>query len=348
MTTPAPPRLHYIDFMKGLCILFIVINHADQRIFGLLGEHTNYVLESFRIPMYYFISGVFFKTYDGFGDFVRRKVNNILVPLLFFYLLSCLIICFSQWFAPLQRTFGSFEWSMFIDPLTQRLWRANVPLWFLLSLLEVNIICYLLHQHVSNLWLRWFIVIPLSLFGYYLSANHFNAYFLFDTALLGIPYFMLGSQVKRLGGLEPSRHDRWGWVALLLVLAAIYPFAQEINFWRQVMPNYLYLYAVPTMSILALTWCCKRLRYVPVICYIGRYSLVVLCTHMPIMFLVERCVHHFSINPTSVATSMVTVAVIVLVELPLIWLATRYLPHFTAQKPLFEKGWQLSRLFLVE
>lgn len=345
MTKPASSRLHYIDFMKGLCILFIVINHADQRIFELLGEHTNFVLESFRIPMYYFISGVFFKTYDGFGDFVRRKVNNMIIPLLFFYLLSCLVIGLSQWFPPLHRTFGSFEWSMLIDPLTQRLWRANVPLWFLLSLFEVNVICYFLHRCVSNQWVRWCIAIPLSVAGYYLSTNHCDTYLMFDTALLGIPYFMLGSQVKRLGVLEPSRHDRWGCIALPLVLAAIYPFAQEINLWPQVIPHYLYLYAVPTLSILALTWCCKRLGYVPVICYVGRYSLVVLCTHAPILLLVERCVQHFSASPSSVATSMVTVAIIILVELPLIWLATRYLPHFTAQKPFFEKGWQLTRRF---
>lgn len=341
--TPNKPRLHYIDFMKGLCIILIVIHHENEHIFDLLGNHFNYTLESFRMPMYYFISGIFFKRYDGLGDFVRRKVNNIVVPLCFFYLLSCLVVGVVSVVPVLQRGFPEFEWSFLSDPLTSRLWRANVPMWFLLSLMEVNLLCYAL-QWVSHR--RWWLVIAslaLSLGGYWLSWHHIKPPLLLDTALLGVPYFLLGTLVRRQGWLTPSPADRWGWVVLVAVLAAIYPLAQELSLWKQVMPNYLYLYLAPACAMVSLTWACKRLSYVPIICYIGRYSLVVLCTHIVVMTLVERAVWHFTVPP--VGASAVIIIFILLIELPLIKAFTTLLPRFTAQAPLFDKGWRLRCTF---
>lgn len=77
-------RIAHIDFMKGLCIMLIALGHVDDKIFDMVLPNLNFALKSFRIPMYFFLSGLFFKTYAGFGDFLRRKVNNLLITLLFF------------------------------------------------------------------------------------------------------------------------------------------------------------------------------------------------------------------------------------------------------------------------
>ena len=82
------PRIAYIDFMKCLCIMLIVMYHIDHEFFNYLAPRLNDALQAFRLPMYYFISGIFFKLYDGYADFTRRKVNNILVPFVFFVLLT--------------------------------------------------------------------------------------------------------------------------------------------------------------------------------------------------------------------------------------------------------------------
>ena len=67
------PRIHYLDFMKGLCILMIVAYHITPNC-NIYGD-ANHMLMSFRVPLYYFLSGLFFKSYNGFADFTRRKVN---------------------------------------------------------------------------------------------------------------------------------------------------------------------------------------------------------------------------------------------------------------------------------
>ena len=338
------PRIHYIDFMKGLCILFIVVSHTDDRLFTLVGNNMDFTLQSFRIPMYYFISGIFFKTYNGFSDFSRKKVNNIMVPLVFFYLAAFAFHWLGQYLPPAQHFYGPFEWSSIFDPFVKRAWPNNVPLWFLLSLFEVNIIYYLLQKYAPNRHWVWIGSFLLSLIGYYVATHHLRVLQLVDTALIGLPYFILGSEVNRNNLLQPSRYDKWGWIGLLAFILILRPFAQEINILHQHLPNYLYLYLVPATAISLLLLTCKRLPYIPVINYIGRYSLVVLCTHYPLVrpfhrFMIAAC-RPYPIGDLTV--SLMAVLSLLCFELLLIALLTRLLPYFTAQKELFTTGWHLA------
>lgn len=334
------PRLHYIDFMKGLCILFIVVVHIDYRVYDYFGSRMNFLLESFRMPMYYFISGIFFKTYMGFSDFVRKKVNNIVVPLVFFYLLSCALIAMVQY---MFHWYGhtAFEWSFLLDPLTQRLWNANVPMWFLMSLFEVNIMYYALRKLLRSDGVILFVALSLAWVGYRLIVSKTDVPLLLDTALVGLPYFVYGSLVKRIGGLNPSPYDRWGVLVLLGVLVSLYPFAQELDIWLRHLPNYFYLFLVPLVSILALLWASKRLSYVPLICYIGRYSLVVLCTHFLVIPVAEATAARIiGFQNPKLAVAM-TILLVIVAELVIIKVFIKLFPRFTAQKELFAPGWKL-------
>ena len=83
--TPATKqRIQYIDLAKGFCILLVVASH----ILAFYRTQLPYdsVLKCFRMPLYFFLSGVFFKQYENFGGFVKRKINKLLIPFLFFYI----------------------------------------------------------------------------------------------------------------------------------------------------------------------------------------------------------------------------------------------------------------------
>ena len=49
-------RIAFIDFMKCLCIMLIVMYHIDHEFFNYLAPNLNNALQAFRLPMYYFIS----------------------------------------------------------------------------------------------------------------------------------------------------------------------------------------------------------------------------------------------------------------------------------------------------
>ena len=336
------PRIAYIDFMKCLCIMLIVMYHIDHEFFNYLLPNLNNALQAFRLPMYYFISGIFFKLYSGYADFTRRKVNNILVPFVFF-----VVLAFVYHLAEfgLRKATGAdpiaFDISVLTGPFTQRYWTITTPLWFLLSLFWTNVIFYALQRWIKPLWLLLSLVAVLSAIGYWLGVKQIQLPFMLDTSLVALPYFVLGWGMKSLGALAPSRWDRWGLLAVVLVMVPIYFYSEYMNLHFQVLPAYWKLYLFPFLAILALFWACKPLPHIPVLCHYGRYSLIILGTH-PLLFLPLRsvCQLRFGFEP-GIALTLVVFVLTMLLEWPVIWLLKTYFPGFTAQKPFFLGGWKL-------
>ena len=75
-------RIEYIDLAKGFCILLVVFAHIHP---DLTRYSWGVFFDSFRMPLYFFLSGIFFKKYSGIQEFGVKKINNLIIPLLFFY-----------------------------------------------------------------------------------------------------------------------------------------------------------------------------------------------------------------------------------------------------------------------
>ena len=336
------PRIAYIDFMKCLCIMLIVMYHIDHEFFNYLIPRLNDALQAFRLPMYYFISGIFFKLYDGFADFTRRKVNNILVPFVFFIVLVFVV----RWLMSIVlHAMGSDVIDAspmeLVMPFYMRYWPVTTPLWFLLSLFWVNMMFYLLQQWIKPWWGILLAVVAISVGGYILAANRIYLPLMFDSAMVAMPYFILGWGLKRLGALEKSRWDCWGPLVLIIVAVPVYYLSEFMNLHFMVLPAYWKLYLLPLVAITALFWACKNLPRIPVFCHFGRYSLIILGTH-PLFFLPLRSLFilRFGMEPGIQLTLVVFVLTMIL-EWPTIWLLKTYAPRFTAQEPFFKSGWKI-------
>ena len=72
-------RIDFVDLTKGVCIILVVIAHVGGAFEQL---DTNSMLSCFRMPLYFFISGVFFKSYEGLFGFILRKINKLIIPFL--------------------------------------------------------------------------------------------------------------------------------------------------------------------------------------------------------------------------------------------------------------------------
>jgi fucose 4-O-acetylase-like acetyltransferase len=58
-------RIEWIDLAKGICIFLVVANHIFY--------YNCVFLEQLRMPLYFVLSGLFFKNYGGFCEFVLKK-----------------------------------------------------------------------------------------------------------------------------------------------------------------------------------------------------------------------------------------------------------------------------------
>lgn len=334
-------RIAYIDFMKCLCIMLIVMYHINHDFFNYLAPNLNNALQAFRLPMYYFISGIFFKLYEGFADFTRRKVNNILVPFVFFIILNFVMRCVE---ALLRLMIGAdpidIDPVILVEPFYQRYWQWTTPLWFLLSLFWVNLLFYAIHRWIKPLWALLLVTVALSAAGYALAANKIQLPLMMDTSLVALPYFVLGWCINRTGALQPTRWDRWGILALALATVPIYLFSDFLNLHFQILPSYWKLYLLPFLAILTLFWACKPLPRVPLMCHYGQYSLIILGTH-PLFFLPLRFLFiHYGFEP-GVSLTLIVFVLTMLLELPTIWILKTYFPRFVAQQPFFKPGWKV-------
>ena len=143
-------RIDFVDLTKGVCIILVVMAHVGGAFEQL---DTNSMLSCFRMPLYFFISGVFFKSYEGLLGFILRKINKLIIPFLFFYL-SAFLMKYIVWkIAP-----GVFQLPVSWNELLvvfhgHDLIKFNPPIWFLLALFNCNILFYLIHFDNPD-WLR--------------------------------------------------------------------------------------------------------------------------------------------------------------------------------------------------
>lgn len=328
-------RIAYIDFMKGLCIILVVAFHVKTTAFG---DPYGYMLQQFRIPMYFFLSGLFFKLYDGFFDFARKKVNNIIVPLILFLIIGT-IYYFGRNLLESHFSVAKALERMPLNPIEN-----NTPTWFLVVLFEVNIIYYLLQKFLPR-WLTIVAALLLSAVGYALVSAHYTIILYLDIALVAMPFFVLGSESRKLGLLEKGPHVAVRIVLAVAVAVILFFFSERINMLHRVYPSYFRLYMLPALSIMSLLFLCQYIkRPVPVISHLGRYSIMVLGTHYfligPLKALIGKLLPSLADTPWPF---LIVLVLVLALEFPVIYLLKKYLPRYTAQEEFFYKGWKIKK-----
>ena len=88
------PRLHYIDQLKGLAILFVVWGHisvnSTRNDFNY--DMNYFYILTFHMPLFAILSGYFFSIKDSLKETLIKKSRRLLVPLLFWCVLGYGII----------------------------------------------------------------------------------------------------------------------------------------------------------------------------------------------------------------------------------------------------------------
>lgn len=62
-------RIEFIDLAKGVCILIVVLGHCGVD-FSIPG------FEMMRMPLYFILSGLFFKDYGGLLELTLKKLST--------------------------------------------------------------------------------------------------------------------------------------------------------------------------------------------------------------------------------------------------------------------------------
>lgn len=323
-------RIEFIDLAKGICILLVVVGHVGVNI-AIPG------LESVRMPLYFILSGLFFKSYGGVKNFLIKKINKILIPFLFFYLLGYSVFYVVNWIKP-SLIVGAA--SSIFDMFTQRQY-FNGPIWFLLALFWTNIMFCVIYECLSKEWLRAIAVLLIGVVGMFLGRNDIYLPCVVDSAMTALPFFYFGYWLKQSDLLSANRYDRYNWLWVLLLYGASVGLSRwsgcaHIGFhYNNVVGNVFVIYLLAVCSVMAVLLFCKIVKYLPFVSYCGRYSIILLCTHHLFYRPIKLVLMKLWFVPTEHVVWITAILTLLCcyISIPL---CVKYIPCFTAQKDLIK------------
>lgn len=334
-------RIEWIDTAKGICILLVVLTHAANPF--VKNYPLSEVLITFRMPLYFILSGLFFKAYNGFGDFFIRKVNKLVIPYSFFYLLLSVFIPFAlyQWcdFTIWGYTHNGIQNVAYIFSETLT---PNPAIWFLVSLFEVNIIFYLIYllaQKFSrkNIFIIIFTLI-IGITGLCLSIAGIKWPYYIDTSFSALPFFVFGWYIRNETNYLFKQKSKL-YILILSTIAFILtvhylnngPCYFRLNSYKN-FGGTLQLYPYGILGSLLVFEFARYMGKVPFVSFVGRYSIIVLCIHT---YIIQCMTLIFTLFITNnwLLWGIVFVTSATLSGL-LIYPFKKYLGYFTAQKDL--------------
>lgn len=295
----------------------------------------------FRMPLYFILSGLFFKTYEGMFPFIKKKTNKLIIPFIFSFI-----------FITIPSVFLIDKGNeMFINiSLFEEKGRLNLGIvsssWFLVCLFIVNLYFYSLFK------LSRFNVKTISLFciilgnvGYLLNVMNLYLPLWLDTSLTVMPFFLFGYLARNYSNILYEDFAKKHIILFLLALTALlltyYIFEQKKTMSIYFLQNH---YNVNTISLYLggiSGSCCvllisKYLQKLPLLSYIGRYSIVVLLTHQPLLYILRNIFYQLGLSQDGHFANFVIFVMVLLLSVPIIHFCVRFLPYCFAQKDIWK------------
>lgn len=288
-------RIGYIDIAKGIGILVIVLAHND-----LAGYHPTLhkFIYAFHIPLFFFLSGMFFRPERSFGETLRRRFNTLLKP----YLFALFVIYLGE------AAFDNMTFPVIAGRILKSLYATGyyidwVQLWFIPHLFAVALFAWIAWRfvfgRVQRDWLRWLLLFAMLAAGVFAMPYFwpFKAPVI-GTELYGLPFsldlvfasgffFLVGYEVNRkpLENFFASPLVLAGTFGLLLTLVLTLPPSIDFN-----TRSYPSLWINTAEALLGITMTLSLSRNLEkwsekaanLFRYFGRISLVILIFHVPI------------------------------------------------------------------
>lgn len=316
-------RIEFIDLAKGVCILLVVMIHTGVNEFvpGIYAA---------KVPMFFVLSGLFFsKSYDR-GGYVLNKLNTIVVPFLLYYLLSYALFYVLNFFIP-SVLVGDVTFHGIQDVFLQRN-LFNGPLWFLLSLFQVELAFYFIRRYFTNKWMSGLFCFVLGLIGYELSVYDIDLPLWIDTSLVALPFFYIGYLISTTQVLERvfSIWYKIGFVILMYVLYLLFSCDIYMSVNRYTSNYYLDMLIAGTAIVVCLVVLCSILQKQAFLSWIGRNTLVILCTHHIVYRPIKLVLMKYDVN-SGITLFLLTMCV----ECILILFINRFFPLLAGKKKIF-------------
>ncbi len=258
-------RYIFVDNVRGFAMLVIISWH----VFGVPSPWT----DTWAMPIFFVIMGLFYKPSD-FQSLCQKKYYSLVIPLLTFSIPDFFIGMFSDWKVTLKQLINPYD-------------TIHAGSWFVLCTLWIYIISHVLYKVKDNM-IRRFLSLIIVAIAILLSKTELFGHRIIlplylSSAMAMYIFFLIGELFQQnifssskklclligLFGLFLSAVD-------ILFLGGVKPFDIMWLNWNQDFALLVTRCSIGCATILAF---CKLLPKIPIIAFMGRYSLIVLLSH---------------------------------------------------------------------
>lgn len=228
MSTAKPGnRLAWIDYARGIAIILVLYRHIFEGIsrsgveaaqFSWL-EHANIIFYSFRMPLFFILSGVFIGkslAKRGMKSLIINKFNILLYPYLLWSALQITIqICLSG-LVNANRGIADYGY-IFLFP------RRIDQFWYLYALFNVTVLYILTKEKLRlKIWHQLAIGFAAYMYSSYLSVHHIDLGFIYDICHFYI-FFAIGELIadQILDNSKYPLYSSWKLFWILLPFFAV-------------------------------------------------------------------------------------------------------------------------------
>lgn len=330
-SNPASKRIDYLDLLKGAAILWIVWYHQP---------HPAFVDHYYHVPIFFFVSGILYKQKE-FKHHILGILWHIIIPFIFFYLISYCFQIVRFYFE--NQSLCNFEWKQIFDLFRKESYidhlLINRPLWFLVSLAEIQILYFIIGRlpKIAILSLCLAILIAKE---YILS---WQTYFLLNQSVYWLTYYALGDIVgKRLVNCNnqienplfskysyatlDNKHSKYAVIILLIAIYVVIRLSPHFIS-NSFLISILYEMEVFSFVVISiLTFSCFKAKSTIAKCllYYGKNSLIVLGIHIPLTIIYGGILFRLFGITGNIWIGLAIFVLVIITLIPLIYLLRKY------------------------
>lgn len=266
-------RYDYIDTAKGIGIMLVVWSHMGSSV-----ELSNFYkwggyITTFYMPLFFILSGLFYKPTN-----MRKRLKQLLVPYISFYVLAYIVYVLK---CILKQ--NDIDWSNFFSPfLGATIHYQNSPIWFLLSLSQVSLLAVIFVKYLNKI-VALLIAFLIAWLGSYLQIH--TPYYI-DVSFITLPFLLIGYYYKEEILHRLNVESASIFIVLSILLFCINPVFTNVS--QNYLPQgYILFFMVSVSACLGVIGLCKYIygKLAELLQFLGRNSLIILCTHMMIVSL---------------------------------------------------------------
>ena len=316
-------RINYIDTLKGICVMWIVWYHTT---------HPNFVNYPFFNITLFFVSGILYKPYK-WNVFWRKKVNQLIMPFCFFYILYYLFLLAINYikYHSINNIVHTIT-DIFKLYTGNEAFTVNYPLWFICAILCMQLIMYAIEKIIKTKIPILLIALIISFIGYF-YIQWIPTLFMFGRSLPYFIYFTIGYLAKNFILCEDKLTINRNRIILISIFSLILSLLIQFKITHQIILFISDTIEFTAISILLVYFsqAIQHTYFSHIFTYFGIYSLIVLGLHDMYLTIFLILIQN-TFGEMNILYGICNLTLTCILLYPSIYFLNKHLPYLVAKK----------------